>query len=648
MTGAASLLAPSSPRFQPEKPGIPGYERPETGTVACVVTSTSNMPRIVPRLVAILAGFGLAFVLAGAPPAGADPAHGIAMHGDPALPAGFDHLPYANPDAPKGGRIVFGVQGTFDTMNPFAVRGIAARGLSTPEAYVFQPLMQRSFDEPFSLYGLVAQSIETPADRSWVVFRLDPRARFSDGRPLTADDVLFSWQLLKDKGKPNYRSYYGKVAKAEAIDPHTVRFDLTGADDRELPLILALMPVLPKHAVDPARFEETSLAAPIGSGPYKVAEIRPGESVTLRRDPDYWGKDLPVSRGLYNADEIRFDYFRDANSLFEAFKGGLYDVRTEDSPTRWTTGYDFPAMRDGRVVKDPVPVRTPKGMTGFVFNTRKPLFADPRVREALALLFDFEWVNRTLFNGVYRRTSSYFDGSDLASAGVPASERERTLLARFPGAVREDIMEGRWRPHPGDGSGRDREAAREALDLLGQAGWQLKDGVLVNKESGEPFAFEFLVASRVQERLALNFAQSLQRLGISMKVRLVDDVQYWRRLQAFDFDMIQFSWGASPSPGNEQFNRWGSRSADRQGSLNYAGAKSPAIDAMVDAMLAARSREEFVDATRALDRVLLSGFYVVPLFHVPTQWVAHSKDIRRPETTALFGFLPETLWREPR
>jgi peptide/nickel transport system substrate-binding protein len=610
----------------------------------------ATMPRIDmrPFLSRLVPALGLLIALGAPLPAAAEPSHGIAMHGEPALPAGFDHLPYANPDAPKGGRIVFGQQGTFDTLNPYAVRGLAARGLSAPEAYVFQSLMQRSFDEPFSLYGLVAQSIETPPDRSWVVFRLDPRARFSDGTPITAEDVLFSWQLLKDKGKPNFRSYYSKVAKAEAPDAHTVRFDLTGAEDRELPLILALMPVLPKHAVDPARFEETTLAPPVGSGPYKVAEVKPGESITYRRDPDYWGKDLPVSRGLYNADEIRFDYYRDANSLFEAFKGGLYDVRTEDSPTRWTTAYDFPALRDGRVVKDPVSVGTPKGMTGFVFNTRKPLFADPRVREALTLLFDFEWVNRTLFNGVYRRSGSYFEGSDLASTGVPASKRERDWLSRFPGAVTDDVMEGRYRPPPGDGTGRDRDAARHALDLLEQAGWQLKDGVLRNRETGEPFAFEFLVASRVQERLALNFAQSLQRLGIVVRVRLVDDVQYWRRLQAFDFDMIQFTWGASPSPGNEQFNRWGSRSAERQGSLNYAGAKSPAIDAMIDAMLAAQNRDEFVDATRALDRVLISGFYVVPLFHVPSQWVARSSAVKRPDTTALFGFMPETLWRDSR
>ncbi len=576
--------------------------------------------------------------------ASAEPRHGIAMHGEPALPADFAHLPYADPSAPKGGRIVFGVQGTFDTLNTFSVRGIAAQGIVPPLGLVTQGLMARSYDEPFSLYGLVAESIETPDDRSWVQFRINPRARFSDGAPVTSADVLFSWDLLKTKGKPNFRNWYGKVTKAEAPDPHTVRFDLGGPGDRELPLILALMPVLPRHATDAARFEETNLTPPVGSGPYVIAEVRPGDSITFRRNPDYWAKDLPISRGLYNAQEIRFDYFRDANTLFEAFKGGLYDVRTEDSPTRWTTGYDFPAANEGRVLRDPIPIRTPRGMNAFVFNTRRPIFADIRVREALGLLFDFDWVNRNLFQGLYARTTSFFEGSDLASTGRAPTQRERDLLAPFASSLRPDILEGRWKPAAADGSGRDRELARQALALLGEAGWRLKDGALRNA-AGEPFAVEFLAASRVQERLALNYGQALQRIGITLKVRLVDDVQYWRRLSAFDFDMIQFAWGASPSPGNEQYGRWSARAADRQGSLNYAGARDPAIEAMIDAMLAARSREDFVSATRALDRVLLSGFYVVPLFNQPEQWIARSAAVKRPERTSLFGFQPETLWR---
>ena len=434
--------------------------------------------------------------------------------------------------------------------------------------------MARSYDEPFSLYGLIAESIETPDDRSWVVFKLNPKAKFSDGKPVTSEDVLFSWNLLKTKGKPNFRSWYAKAVKAEAPDAHTVRFDLSGAGDRELPLILALMPILPRHATNAERFEETSLVPPVGTGPYVVADVKPGRASPINRNPDYWAKDLAISRGLYNPDEIRFDYYRDANALFEAFKGGLYDVRIEDSPTRWTTGYDFPAVRDGRVVRDPVTVRTPKGMNAFVFNTRRPVFADIRVREALGLLFDFDWVNRNLFDGVYERTSSYFQGSDLASTAQPASTKERDLLARFAGAVRADILEGTWRPAQGDGSGRDRELAKRALALLHDAGWGLSDGVMRNRSTGEALSFEFL-ASSIAFRSGLPSTAPLLRLGVAVTVRLVDDVQYWRRLSSFDFDMIQFVWGASPSPGNEQFGRWSERAADRPGSLNYAGARKP-------------------------------------------------------------------------
>lgn len=594
----------------------------------------------------LTAGLFLCFavLLAAIAPTAAEPRHGIAMHGEPALPPDFGHLPYADPSAGKGGRIVFGVQGTFDTLNTFSVRGIAASGIVPPLGLVTQGLMARSYDEPFSLYGLIAESIETPDDRSWVVFRLNPRARFSDGKPVTSADVLFTWDLLKTKGKPNFRNWYAKVAKAEAPDALTVRFDLAGANDRELPLILALMPVLAKHTTDAARFEETNLTPPIGTGPYVIADVKPGESITFRRNPDYWGRDLPISRGLYNPDEIRFDYYRDGNTLFEAFRGGLYDVRTEDSPTRWMGQYDFPLVQQGKVVRDPIPIRTPKGMNAFVFNTRRPLFSDIRVREAIAGLFDFDWVNRNLFQGLYARTSSFFEGSELASTGVPASAHERALLAPFPSAVKPTVLAGTWRPSPSDGSGRDREQARHALDLLGQAGWHLVEGELRDK-SGQPMVIEFLAASRVQERLALNFSQALSRVGIRLKVRLVDDVQYWRRLQAFDFDMIQFAWGASPSPGNEQYGRWTAKAADRQGSLNYAGVREPAVEAMIDAMLAARSRQDFVDSVRALDRVLLSGFYVVPLFNQPAQWIARKTSVQRPEKPALFGFQPEVLWR---
>jgi peptide/nickel transport system substrate-binding protein len=407
------------------------------------------------------------------------------------------------------------------------------------------------------------------------------------------------------------------------------------------------MPIFPAHATDANNFDKTTLTPPIGSGPYALTEVRPGERVVLTRRKDYWGEDLPVTRGLYNFDEIRYDFYRDANSLFEAFKAGLYDFRIEGDPGQWAMGYDIPAVKSGRIVRETVTSRLPKGMNGFVFNTRKPVFGDPRVREALGYLFDFEWVNRNLFFGQLTRSDSYFSGSDLASTGRPANERERMLLAEFPNAVREDILEGRWAPPAGDGSGRDREMARRALALLSQAGWVLKDDVLVKKGTREPFAFELLVNTRQQERLALNYSQSLSRIGIRARVRLVDDVQYWRRLARFDFDMVQWIWPASASPGNEQRNRWSSEAAKRGGSHNHSGATSPAIDRSIDALLEAKGREDFVSAVRALDRVLLSGFYVVPLFYVKDQWLAYSSDLKKPATTPLMGTNIDTWWREP-
>ena len=575
----------------------------------------------------------------------AEPKAAIALYGEPALGSMFQNFPYVNIKAPQGGSITFGVMGTFDTLNPYSVRGIAAQGLAPPMGLVIQSLMVRSADEPFSLYASIAKSIDISNELDTVTFSLDPLAHFSDGHPLTADDVIFSWSLLKEKGKPNLRGYYNKVITADAPDPSTVIFKLTGGRDRELPMILALMPVLPKHAIDPEHFDETTLKTPIGSGPYIVSDIKPGESITYRRDPHFWGTDLPVNRGLYNVETYRYDYYRDANTLFEAFKGGLYDVRSEDNPTRWVTGYDFPRITDGRAVKDPIVVRTPKGMAALVFNTRKPIFSDIRTREALNYLFDFEWINPVLFQGVYKRTGSFFEGSELSSMGKPATQGEKALLSAYPDAVRNDVMEGVWHPPISDGSGRARANARKALDLLNAAGWTLNKGVMVNAQ-GNPLTFEILVVTRVQERLALNYSESLQRLGIKMNVRLVDDVQYWQRVSSFDFDMIQFTWGASPSPGNEQYNRWGSRSKDRQGSLNYAGTSSPAIDACIDAMLAAPSRDAWLDAVHALDRVLISGFYVVPLFHAPEQWIVRNSAVKRPDKTPLFGFAPETLWRE--
>ena len=415
------------------------------------------------------------------------------------------------------------------------------------------------------------------------------------------------------------------MIKAEAIGSHAVRFDLPG-DDRELPLILGLMAVLPKHAVDPDTFEETTFKPMIGSGPYVFGKVDPGRSLTLVRDPNYWGRDLAVNRGFWNFDEIRYDFYRNSNSHHEAFKRGLFDVRKENDPARWEQGYDFPALRDGQVVKETFPSDLPKPSFYFVFNTRRGVFSDVRVREALAMLFDFEWTNKNIFFGLYRRTASYFEGSELSAHRVPADARERSLLAPFPGAVRADILDGTWSPPVSDGSGRDRAVLRRALGLFAAAGYELRGTELVERKSGRPLTFEIMVTARSdamdEERMALLFAGQLKRAGINARIRPVDAVQFEARRIAFDFDMISSRWDQSLSPGNEQAFYWSSEAADSNGSRNYMGVKSPAIDAMIDTLLKAQDRADVVAAVRALDRVLISGFYTVPLFHPPEQWFA--------------------------
>jgi len=489
--------------------------------------------------------------------------------------------------------------------------------------------------------------VETDDARSYVTFHLDPRARFSDGKSVLAEDVLFSWALLRDKGRPNHRQYYSKVAKAEALDPLTVRFDFGGTKDRELPLILGLMPVLPRHVVDVATFEETSMAAPIGSGPYRVSAVNPGASVTLTRNPDYWGRDLPVSRGLWNFDEIRLDFYREANGQFEAFKRGLYDFRVETEPLRWHDGYDFPAARTGEVIRDTIKTGLPQPSEFLVFNTRRPVFSDIRVRQALTLLFDFEWINRNYFFGLYGRSASFFAGSELSAYGRPADERERDLLKPFVSRIPVDILNGSYRLPVSDGSGRDRTSLRSALSLLSQAGYDLDGTVLRQRATKAPLTFEILVTTRDQERIALAYARDLKRAGIEASVRAVDPVQFDQRRLGFDFDMIQNRWDQSLSPGNEQFFYWGTEAADNQGTRNYMGAKDPAIDAMIAAMLEAHDHGPFVSAVRALDRTLMSGFYAIPLFNVQEQWIARWNRIERSEATALTGYLPETWWRRP-
>jgi peptide/nickel transport system substrate-binding protein len=589
------------------------------------------------------AALGLAFAVGLAIAGGVSPpADAIAMHGDPALPPNFDHLPYVNPEAPKGGRLNLAYLGAFDSLNPYNVKALStAQGLI---GNVYQSLMARSADEPFTLYGLIAKSIETNAARDHVVFHLDPAARFSDGTPITSADVVFTFNLLKAKGRPQQRAAFSLVKAIDAPDDLTVAYDLSGADDRELPLTLAIMPVLSRAHTDAEHFEDQTLQIPVGSGPYRVAEVKPGERLVLERDPNYWAKDLPISRGLYNFDRIRIDYYRDATAMFEAFKAGLIDYRIEDDTTRWRNEYDFPAAKEGRVIKAAIESQLPKGVSGFAFNTRHPVFADRHVREALASMFDFEWINANLFGGAYKRSEGFFDDSDLSSIGRPASERERALLAPFPGTVRDDVMEGQWRASVSDGSGRDRAIPKRALDELIAAGYALRDGRLLDAH-GAPLAFEILVKNRDEERLALAYARNLARIGVAANVRLVDEVQFQRRRTSFDFDMMIGSWIASPSPGNEQRGRWSSAAANAEGAYNISGVASPAVDAMIAAILAANTNEDFVAAVRALDRLLISGFYIVPLYYSPEQWIAYSAKLGRPDKTPLFGVELSTLWR---
>jgi peptide/nickel transport system substrate-binding protein len=584
-----------------------------------------------------------------AAPAAAEPSHAIAMHGTPALPADFANFPYANPDAPKGGHINYAWQGTFDSLNPFIVQGDGVRGLFDADIgnTVFETLMARSRDEAFSLYPLLARTVETDAERSFVEFTLDPRAKFSDGQPVTPDDVIFSFELLRDKARPLYKRWIDSVEKMEIVGERGVRLTFNEKADRETPLLLALLPILPRHATDAENFDKTTLKPMIGSGPYVIDNVRPGESVTLKRNPDYWAKDIPSKRGFDNFDQLRVTYFRDDNTMFEAFKKGDVDIFLETDTGRWSTGYDFPAARDGRIVKDAVDKQLPSGMYGYVLNTRRPVFRDRAVRQALAGLFDFEWANKNLYSDAYERTKSFYDGSELSSFGRPADDAEKALLAPYPDAVQPEMMAGTWAPPVSDGSGRDRAFLKKGFDALKAAGYSLVDGRMVGPD-GNQLAFEILLNGKSGEAISVAWQRTLERLGIAVSIRTVDSAQYLQRQRTYDFDAMLMNYTSSLSPGVEQRFRWGSQSRDAQGTYNFAGASDPAIDGLIEAILKARSREEFVTAVRAYDRVLLSGFYVVPLYYQPQQWLARWADVKHPDRTSIYGATLPTFWREPK
>lgn len=567
--------------------------------------------------------------------------HGIAMHGDPRYPPDFPHFSYADPAAPRGGALHLGWPGSFDSLNPLIVKGVSAQGIRD---YVYESLMARALDEPFSLYGLLAERVRVPDDRNSITFTLRPEARFSDGEPVTADDVIFSHAMLRDEGRPNHRHYYAKVTEVEKLDERTVRFTFSGDGDREMPLIMGLMPVLPSHLLDRDSFTRTSLAAPVGSGPYTVARVDAGSRIVYRRDPDYWGRDLAANKGRFNFDTVTYTYFRDENAMFEAFRKGLIDVFPDNDPLRWTSGFDFPAAREERIVKDEIPYATPAGMSALVFNTRREMFAGQKVRKALIALFNGTWINENLFRGAFRRIESYYDPSELAASSRPASVRERELLAPWLDELPPSLLDGTFHLPAGDRSGHNRENRRAALKLLNEAGYRLEGNRVVHGDTGAPLSFEIMVATREQERLALVYARALKLAGITARVRQVDSTQYQTRRQTFDFDMMFYDWYASLSPGNEQSVFWGSAAAGQEGSRNYPGIENPAVDAMIAELLAARSREEFVAAVRALDRLLLAGDYVIPLFFLPRQWIARWRHIGRPDRQPLDGYALDTWW----
>lgn len=568
------------------------------------------------------------------------PQHGLSMYGTPNLLANFEHLPYANPSAPKGGRFTQAQEGSFDSLNPFIIKGNAPASLVP---YIVQPLMLRSADEAFTVYGLIAQTIETPQNRSWVEFKLNPKATFSDGKPVTSKDVAFSWGLLKDHGRPAQRGTYSQVTEAQTPDLHTIRFVFT-TPNYELPMLLALMPIFASHTTDETKFEDATLKMPLGSGPYLLSNMEAGNSFTLKRNPNFWGKDLPILRGVYNFDELKFDFYRDPNAMFEAFKSQLYDVRVETSTMRWLTGYDIGAVRDGRIVKDIIKFEAPKALTALIFNTRKPLFSSIKTREAFTQVFDFEWLNRNLFSSIYTRTNSYFEGSNLSSHKQPASEQEQKLLAPFSDMILPEIMNGTFQLPVSDGSGRDRVLFQRAIQLLKQEGYEQRNGIMVSIATGKPLTFEILVTTRDKLQVASVYGDTLKLLGITPSIRLADSSQYWSRLRKFDYDMILETYINSASPGNEQVNRWSSAAAKREASLNYAGVKSQAVDAMLASLLAARGKEDFVAAVRALDRALLSGFYLIPLYNAPERWIARASRVSHSPVSPKFELAIDTWW----
>lgn len=580
------------------------------------------------------------------------PSHGISMVGSPALPKGFAHLPYANPQAPKGGTIRLSEPGSFDSLKPWVLKGNPAWPVSL---HITESLLFRSIDEPFSLYGLLAESVETDEDRNWVEFTLREGVTFSDGTPLTMEDVLWSYEVLGTKGHPRYHGQWQKVSAIEQVGNRKLRFSFTEGD-RELPLLMGLRPIFKKAQWDGLDFAESSLDIPIGSGPYIIESFEAGRSITFARNPNWWGAELPINQGLYNADRLRYDYYGDSTAMFEAFKAGDLDFWREQNSSRWQRDFDFPAIRSGKILREEIPHERPSGIVGLVMNTRNPLFADWRIRQALIEAFNFTFINQTLGGGIDPRITSYFCNSVLGMQDGPADAAVENLLEPFADQLLPGTLEGYDLPQ-GSERAVDRTGIRAALALMEEAGWSPQNGILANQH-GQPFAFEILLnqngtalrSSTETQQLVSIFAESLKNIGITPTITVIDSAQYIERTNNYQFDMTWYERGLSLSPGVEQRLYWGSAGVTAPGTKNWMGVSSPAVDAMIDKMVNAATQEEFVTAVRALDRLLTAGRYVIPVNFAPVSRVAYSSRFRHPETTPIYGdwpgFMPDTWWIE--
>ncbi|MDU8912078.1 extracellular solute-binding protein [Aestuariicoccus sp. MJ-SS9] len=586
-------------------------------------------------------------LLLGAAVAWAEPQHGIAMYGDPALPPDFVSLPYANPDAPKGGRIVTGEVGSFDSLNPHIRKGSVPWQL---RFLAYESLMGRSWDEPFTLYGLLAESVEVGPDRDWAEFTLRPEAAFSDGSPVTPEDVIWSYETLGTEGHPRYLGLWEKIESAEQTGPQSVRF-IFNTEDRELALLVGMRPILKKAQWEGKEFAESGLdTIPISTAPYVIDEFEAGRFVSLKRNPDYWGKDVPFMRGQANLDEIRMEFFGDGTAMFEAFKGGILNSNREFNVEKWDSQYDFPAIQSGDVVKSVVPHQRPSGITGFVMNTRREVFADWRVRDAMLHAFNFEYINETMTGSKQPRITSYFSNSVLGMQDGPATGRVRDFLEPFADGLLPGALDGYALPQ-GDGSARNRANIRRAIDLMAEAGWTVQDGVMKNAQ-GQPFTFEIVLpqGSTEEQSIIDIYAQALERMGITPTITAIDPAQYKERTNLYDFDMTYYRRGLSLSPGNEQRLYWGAEGVTEPGTRNWMGMNSPAAEAMIDRLLNSESREDFIAAARALDRVLTTGRYVIPIYQWNISRIAHAKELKFPETLPIYGdwigWQPDVWWHE--